>query len=340
MRKLLLSLSTMGALSGAMAFAEGEVNIYTLRQPELLQPILDSFTKDTGIKVNATWVQDGILARLQAEGDKSPADAVITVDISRLSEIAKAGLFQSIDNDNVNSKVDAHLRNPDGLWFGLTKRDRVIVGSKERIVKEDMPKSYEDLADPKWKGEVCIRSGKHVYNIGVISSMIAAHGEEGAKQWLTSVKDNLARKPTGNDRAQARAIYEDACDIALINSYYLGKMATNDKEVEQKDWYNALNIVFPNQDDRGAHVNISGMGILKSAKNKDNAVKFLEFMLSDDAQKYYAALNYEFPVVKNVEADELVQSWGSFKEDTVSLQTIADNAAKASQLVDETRFDF
>ncbi|MFV0432045.1 MAG: extracellular solute-binding protein [Alphaproteobacteria bacterium] len=340
MCKLLLSLTVLGALSTVTALADGEVNIYTLRQDNLLQPILDEFTKETGIKVNATWVQDGILARLQAEGDKSPADAVITVDVSRLSEIANADLFQSINNEVVNSKVDAHLRNPDGLWFGLTKRSRVIISSKDRVAKADMPKTYEDLADPKWKMKVCTRSGKHVYNIGVIASMIHVHGEEYTKDWLKALKANRGRKPSGNDITQARSVYEGVCDLALVNSYYLGEMATNEEEVEQKDWYNSVNVIFPNQDDRGAQINISGMGILKTAKNKENAEKLLEFMLSDVAQKDYAALNYEFPVVEGIEPAELVQSWGAFKEDTMPLQIIADNAAKASQLVDEVRFDF
>lgn len=340
MRKLLLSISAMAAIYSAASFADGEVNIYTLREPALLQPILDSFTESTGVKVNATWVQDGILARLEAEGDKSPADAVLTVDVSRLSEIADAGMFKSIDNENIMNKVDAHLRQPDGLWFGLTKRARVIIASKDRVSVEDMPKTYEDLADPKWKGKVCTRSGKHVYNIGVISSMIAAHGEEETKTWLQAVKDNRGRKPSGNDRAQARAIFENVCDLALINSYYLGEMATNDEEPEQKDWYGAVNVIFPNQDDRGAHVNISGMGILKNAQNAENAEKLLEYLLSDEAQQAYAALNYEFPVVETVAVDPIVESWGQFKEEQTSLQTIADNAPIASQIVDEVRFDF
>ncbi len=340
MNRYLLSLLTLVSLSAFTAYAKGEVNIYTLRQPELLEPILEGFTKETGIKVNATWVQDGILARLQAEGDKSPADAVLTVDVSRLSEIASAGLFKDTQNEAIEAKVPAHLRHPQGQWYTLTKRARVIITSKERVAKEDAPKSYEDLADPRWEGKICTRSGKHVYNIGVISSMIVAHGNETAKEWLQALKDNRARKPSGNDRAQARAVFEGICDVALINSYYLGKMATNEKETAQKDWYEAIDVIFPNQEDRGAHVNISGMGILKTAKNTENTEKLIEYLLSDEAQKAYAALNFEFPVVASIEPDPLVKSWGSFKEDQTDLQAIADNSPQASQLVDETRFDF
>lgn len=340
MRKYLLPLFLSAQLSGMTAMAAEEVNIYTLRQPELLEPILEAFTKETGIKVKATWVQDGILARLQAEGDKSPADVVLTVDVSRLSEISEAGLFKDTENEAINTKIPSHLRHPSGQWYTLTKRARMIVASKERVALEDAPQSYEDLADSQWKGKICTRSGKHVYNIGVISSMISAHGMDDAKIWLKALKDNRGRKPSGNDRAQARAIYEGVCDIALINSYYLGKMAYNDKETQQKDWYNALHVIFPNQEDRGAHINISGIGILKAAKNPENAEKLIEYLLGDEAQKAYADLNFEFPVISSVKVDALVQSWGDFKEDETPLQNIADGAAQASQLVDEVRFDF
>lgn len=339
MKKLLISTVLVSSALIATANAQDkEVNIYTLRQPELLQPILDEFTKESGIKVNATWVKDGILARLQAEGDKSPADAILTVDVSRLSEMSKAGLFAQIDDADINAKVPSYLRQPNGEWFGLTTRARVIIASKERV--SEPPLTYEDLADPKWQGKVCTRSGKHVYNIGVIASMIAQHGVDDAKVWLEKVKENLGRKPTGNDRAQARAIFEGVCDVALINSYYLGKMATNEKEPEQKDWYNAVNVIYPNQADRGAHVNISGVGVLKSAKNADNAVALIKFLLSDKAQQDYASLNFEYPVVATAKVDPIVESWGTFKVDQRSIQEIADNAEAATQLVDEVRYDF
>lgn len=338
MKKLLMGMLATSFLLTSQANAAEEVNIYTLRQPELLQPILDGFSKETGIKVNATWVKDGILARLQAEGDKSPADAILTVDVSRLSEISKAGLLKPVNNEAINAKVPDYLRQPDGEWFALTKRARLLITSKERV--SEPPLTYEELADDKWKGKVCVRSGKHVYNIGLIASMIAEHGADDTKVWLEKVKANLGRKPTGGDRPQARAIFEGVCDVALINSYYLGKMATNEKEPAQKDWYNSVNVVYPNQDGRGTHVNISGIGVLKAAKNPANAEKLIEFLLSDTAQQQYASLNFEYPVVDTAKVDEIVASWGEFKEDSLSIQEIANHSEAASQLVDEVRFDF
>ncbi len=338
MKKILSS--TLIAMSLTVtAFAE-EVNIYTLRQPELLQPILHEFTENTGIAVNATWVQDGILARLKAEGKGSKADAILTVDVSRLDDLAKADMLQPIKSEIVKNRVPNHFRAVNDLWAALTLRSRIIVTSKERLSIEESPKTYEDLADPKYRGKICTRSMKHAYNIGVIASMVAHHGQEEVKKWLSAVKENLAYRPSGNDRAQAKAIYEGACDIAIMNSYYLGKMATNEKEIVQKDWFGGLNIIFPNQEDRGAHVNISGYGILKNAKNYDNAEKLLEFLLSDEAQTYYASLNYEVPVVQNVKKDPFVESWGSHEIDPLNLQDIADNTKIATQLVDETRIDF
>lgn len=337
MKKFLLSIII--AMNFSAALAE-EVNIYTLRQPELLEPILQEFTKKTGIDVNATWVQDGILARLKAEGKASKADAILTVDVGRLDEMAKAHMLQPIQSKMAKNRTAAHFRGAGDLWIALTLRSRIIVTSKDRMSMEESPESYEELADPKYQGKICTRSMKHVYNIGVIASMIAHHGEADAKKWLSALKDNLARRPSGNDRAQAKAIYEGACDIAIMNSYYLGKMATNEKETVQKEWFNALNIIFPNQDDRGAHVNISGYAILKNAKNQENAEKLLTFLLSDEAQTYYASLNFEVPVVEDVKKDPLVESWGNYKIDPLNLQAIADNTKIAAQLVDETRIDF
>lgn len=338
MKKILLSFMIIWNFI-PLALAE-EVNIYTLRQPELLDPILKEFTKKTGIDVNATWVQDGILARLKAEGKASKADAILTVDVTKLDEMAKANILQPIQSEVMKERVPQHFRDENDLWSALTLRSRIIVTSKDRVTKAESPKSYEALADPQYKGKICTRSMKHAYNIGVVASMVAHHGRDEAREWLSSVKENLVRRPTGNDRAQAKAIYEGGCDIALMNSYYLGKMATNEKETIQQDWFNALNIIFPNQDDRGAHVNISGYGILKNARNRDNAEKLLEFLLSDEAQQYYASLNFEVPVVQSVSKDPIVESWGSHKLDALNLQAIADNTKIATQLVDETRIDF
>ncbi|OHC77846.1 MAG: iron ABC transporter substrate-binding protein [Rhodospirillales bacterium RIFCSPLOWO2_01_FULL_65_14] len=331
-----LTLVAFGATAGLAA--SNEVNLYSYRQPFLINPMLDAFTKETGIKVNVVYAKSGVLEKLKAEGANSPADVILTVDVARLNDIAAAGLLQPVKSATLEKNIPAHYREPNGLWFGLTTRARVIFVSKARV-KEGQIKSYEDLTDPKWKGRICTRSGKHPYNISLIASVIAHKGEKGAETWLKGLSANLARKPQGNDRAQAKAILEGVCDAALANTYYMGAMATNDKQPEQKTWADAVRIVFPNQGDRGTHVNISGAAVTKSAKNRDNAIKLLEFLSGDTAQKLYAAKNFEYPVKVGVEWDPVVASWGRFEADKLNLTDVAKHRADASILVDKTGFD-
>jgi len=331
------------ALFGASVFATsataaGEVNLYSYRQPFLIQPLLDAFTSETGIKVNVVYAKKGMLERLKAEGMNSPADAVLTVDIGRLHDMVEADVLQPVRSNVLESTIPAQYRHPEGLWYGLTTRGRVFFVSKDRV-KPGEAETYEDLAKPALKGRVCTRSGKHVYMVSLIASMIAHHGEAATEKWLSSVKDNLARKPQGNDRAQAKAIYEGVCDVAVANTYYMGKMATNQKNPEQKDWAKAVRIVFPNQGDRGSHVNISGAAVTKSAKNRENAVRLLEFLAGDFAQKLYAEQNLEYPVKDGTPLHPMVASWGSFKADTVGLAEVAKWRKAASKLVDRVAYD-
>lgn len=328
------------ALLAVMAsrVAAEEVNLYSYRQPILIQPMLDAFTRETGIEVNIVYAKQGVLERLRAEGDNSPADAVLTVDIGRLNDIAQAGVLQPVHSETLETNIPAQYRHPDGLWFGLTARARVFFVSKDRVAPGEIA-TYGDLADPDMKGRVCIRSGKHVYNVSLFASMIAHRGLDATRDWLTAVKDNLARKPQGNDRAQAKAIKEGVCDVALANTYYYGYMATNEKNPEQKEWADAVRIVFPNQDGSGTHVNISGAGVTKSAKNRANAVRLLEFLSGDTAQKLYAETNLEYPVKPGVALHPLVASWGSFKADTLNLVEVARNREAAARLVDEVGFN-
>ena len=325
------------ATFSAAATAE-EVNLYSYRQPFLIEPMLDAFTKETGIKVNVVYAKQGVLERLKAEGENSPADMVLTVDIGRLNDIAQAGVLQPVQSEVLNANIPAQYRHPDGLWYGLTTRARVFFVSKERVAPGEIA-TYEQLADPALKGRICIRSGKHVYNVSLFASIIAHKGVDATRDWLSAVKDNLARKPQGNDRAQAKAIKEGVCDVAIANTYYYGKMATNEDNPEQKEWAAAVRIVFPNQDGRGTHVNISGAGITKSAKNRDNAVRLLEYLSNDAAQQLYAEINLEYPVKPGVPLHPLVASWGEFKADTLSLEEVARNRATASKLVDEVGFN-
>lgn len=337
MKKVALATSALLSLAIAAPALASEVNIYSYRQPELLKPLTDAFTEKTGIKTNVVFAKKGLVERVKAEGENSPVDVIMTVDISRLDSAKQAGVTQSVENDVVNGNIPAQYRDTEGHWFGLTTRARIIYASKERVDQTEI--TYEELADPKWKGRVCTRSGQHVYTIGLISSMIANLGEEKAKEWLEGVKNNLAFKPAGNDRAQVKSIYAGDCDISIGNTYYMGKMLTNEKDVEQKDWAASVNILFPNAGDRGSHVNISGASLAKHAPNKDNGVKFLEFLSSEEAQKIYAADNFEYPVKDGVEIDALVKSWGDLKADTLGLSEIAKNRGKASELVDVVGFD-
>ncbi len=272
-----LTVTTALTVFSAPARADGEVNIYSYRQPELIQPLLDAFTKETGIATNVLFLDKGLVERIQAEGANSPADVILTVDISRLTEAKDAGVTQSVSDETINKDIPAQYRDPDGNWFGLTTRGRVVYASKDRVSQTEI--TYEELADPKWKGKICTRDGQHSYNIGLIASMIAHHGEAETEAWLTGLKNNLARKPDGSDRDQAKAIFAGECDIALGNSYYVGLMLTNEKEPEQKEWAGAIKVMFPNAGDRGTHVNISGMALAKNAPNKDNAIKLMEFLL-------------------------------------------------------------
>ncbi|MEM5581098.1 Fe(3+) ABC transporter substrate-binding protein [Roseibium sp. AS2] len=328
---------TSASLAAAPAFADGEVNIYSYRQPFLIQPLLDAFTAETGIKTNVVFASKGLGERIAAEGENSPADVLLTVDIGRLDGAKQLGVTQPIVSDVVSGNIPEQFRDPEGHWVGLTNRARIVYASKDRVAQDAI--TYEELSDPKWKGRICTRSGQHVYTIGLIASMVAHHGAEETEEWLAGVRDNLARKPAGNDRAQVKAIFAGECDIALGNTYYMGKMQTNDKEPEQKDWADSVRILFPNADGRGSHVNLAGVVLAKHAPNKDNAVSLVEFLSSQNAQKIYAESNFEYPVTPGVEVSERVQSWGDLKPDALSLAEIAKNRKTASELVDKVGFD-
>jgi iron(III) transport system substrate-binding protein len=322
---------------GAAAAKADEVNIYSYREPQLIDPLLKAFTAKTGIKTNIVYAAAGLNERLAAEGRNSPADLLFTVDAGRLSEAKDAGLTQAVQSDALAKAIPAHLRDPGNHWFGLTMRARVVYASRERVKQDAI--TYEELADPKWKGKVCVRSGQHVYNTSLIATMIANKGEAFTEAWLTGVKNNLAHKPAGGDREQARDIASGRCDIALGNTYYMGLMAMNDKVPEQKQWAAAIRVIFPNANDRGSHVNISGVAMTKNAPNRAAALKLMEFLVSDEAQQIYAAHNNEYPVKPGVPPSEIVASWGTLKADTLPLENIAKYRKRASELVDKVNFD-
>lgn len=314
------------------AAAERELDIYSHRQPFLIEPFIDLFTKETGVKVNIVYASKGLAQRLLVEGKRSPADLVLTVDIGRLAVYDDKDLLAPVESGILKQNIPPQLRDPENKWFGLAIRARVVAASKERVDPGEI-KRIEDLADPKWKGRICTRPGSHVYNRALLASLIANDGEAAAEKWAEGLVDNLARRPQGNDRAQVKAIYEGQCDVAIINHYYFGKLRMSEAP-DQRAWADAVNLIFTNQDGRGNHINISGGGVAKYADNKEDAVRFLEFLTQPAAQRLYARVNTEFPVNPAVETPEELAEWASFKADDLPIHRIADLAPQAQMIID------
>ncbi|MBO6782867.1 MAG: Fe(3+) ABC transporter substrate-binding protein [Alphaproteobacteria bacterium] len=339
---LLAAASLSATLIGAPAMAEeqaalnGEVNVYSYRQPFLIQPMFDTFTRETGVKVNVVFANKGLVERLKQEGVNSPADLIFTVDIGRLDDAYAGGVTQPVSTPVLTSAIPQDFRQNDGHWYGLTQRARIVYASKDRVPPSEAPKTYEELADPKWKGRICTRSGTHVYQVALTAAMIAHHGEEKAEEWLRGLKANLARKPQGNDRAQVKAIKEGECDISIGNNYYFGAMLQNE---EQFEWAQSVYPVFPTIAGEGTHVNISGMALTRSAPNRDNAVKLMEFLAGDLAQQMYAEQNFEYPIVAGVPRSGLVRSMGEFEADTLDLDEVAANRSAAVKLVNKVGYN-
>ncbi len=330
-----LALAILPAAGSALA--AGEVNIYSYREPGLIKPLLEAFTAKTGIKTNVVFAQAGLDDRMKAEGANSPADVLLTVDIGRLSDAKAKGISQPVDTAAIKANIPANYRDPEGHWVGVSQRARVIYASKVRVKQDQI--TYEELADPKWKGKICTRSGRHTYNIGLLASIIAHLGEEKAEAWARGVKNNLAKKPAGGDRDQAKAIFAGECDIAIANTYYMAAMQTNTKAPEQQQWAASLKLLFPNGADRGTHVNISGAVLAKHAPHKENGVKLIEFLASDEGQKIYAGIVNEYPLKDGASISERVASWGPLKADALDFDKIAKLRAKAADIVDKVGFD-
>jgi iron(III) transport system substrate-binding protein len=318
----------------AIASAQGEVNLYTYREQKLIQPLLDAFTKDTGIKVNVVSASSGLEQRIKTEGANSPADVLLTVDIGRLEDAVQAGITQPIKSDVIDKTVPAEYRDPEGHWAGVSMRARVVYASKDRVKQDAI--TYEELADPKWKGRICIRSGQHIYNNALIAAMIAKHGEAKAEEWLKGLKANLAQKPSGGDREQARDVAAGKCDIGIGNTYYWALMLKNPS---QKAWADATKVILPTFAGGGTHVNVSGVVLAKNAPNKANAMKLIEWLAGDTAQHMYADTNNEYPVKAGINANEVVAGYGKLNPDPMPLSKIAQNKKAAANLVDKTGFD-
>ena len=331
---LLLTVFFIGMLLGSPKAIGGEINIYSHRQPYLIEPFLKEFTKRTKIKTNVVFASKGLAQRLQAEGEASPADLVLTVDISRLKQYADKDLFQPFVSTVLESNIPKNLRSKDNTWYGFSKRSRVIAVSKSLKHSNEITR-FEDLTDAKWSGKICSRPGSHVYNRALLSSIIAANGNEAAFAWAKGLVENFARSPRGNDRSQIKAIFSGECGIALVNHYYYGKLI-NSEDSAHKKWAESVNIIIPNQGqtDRGAHINISGGGIAKHAKNLTEARLFMEFLVSKEAQELYASINYEYPVITGVTLPETLTAWGEFKEDQVPVESLAELSGDAQKIID------
>ena len=330
-----MALSLLTLASGPVTVASAaELNVYSHRQQFLLQPFLDAFTAETGISTNVVYASKGLAQRLLAEGEASPADVILTVDIARLAEYADLDLLSPVESTILKDNIPAELRSSDNRWFALSTRARLVVTSKARVAA-DAISDVEELADPIWEGRVCTRKGSHVYNRSLLASIIAANGAEAAEAWADGLVANMARRAQGNDRAQAKGIFEGQCDVAIMNHYYYGKMLYGDKE-DHRAWANSIRLVFTNQGDRGNHINISGGGVAKHSPNRENAVRFLEFLTGSVAQKLYGEVNFEYPVNRSVAPGGVLQSFGAFKPDALPIERLAELAPQAQMIIDRT----
>ncbi len=320
-------------LGVSLGYAQ-EVNLYSARKEALIKPLLDEFSQKTGIKVNlVTGKADALLKRLETEGANTPADVLITVDAGRLHRAKVAELLQPVSSDVLHESVPATYRDPENYWFGLSLRARPIMYALDKLDPNTLT-SYEDLAKPRWKGKICVRSSSNIYNQSLVASMIVAIGEQQTEKWARALIANLARPPKGGDRDQIRAAAAGQCVIAIANTYYLARMATSKKDQRAREAAGKIGIIWPNQKGRGAHINVSGAGVTKFAKHKDNAIKLLEFLVSDETQRFYADSNHEYPVKAGMEPSDILKRWGTFKGDSVNLSLLGKYNSTAVKLMD------
>ena len=335
---VLAALACVAGLAGlaAPALAQQSLNLYTTREPGLVRPLLEAFTTQTGVRVNTVFVKDGLAERVAAEGARSPADVLMEVDIGAILTLVERGVTQPIRSEVLEQAVAPNLRDAKGHWFGLSMRARLVYASKKLGLKEI---TYEELADPKYKGKICTRSGQHPYNTALIAAYISHYGPEKAETWLRGVKANLARRPAGGDREQARDILAGVCQIGIGNSYYVGLMRSGKGGPDQLRWGEAIDVVIPTMQGRGAHVNISGAAVARNAPNREAAVKFMEWLAMADAQKIYAEGNYEYPVVKGATVDPIIAALGDLKVDPMPIADVVRYRKQASELVDKVGYD-
>jgi iron(III) transport system substrate-binding protein len=327
-------LGLCATLAPAAAGAQS-VNLYTSREPGLIKPVLDEFTRDTGVKVNVVFAQNGLEERIAAEGANSPADLLLTVDVSKLVQAVEMGITQPIASPTLTAAVPPTLRDANGQWYAATLRARVVYASKDRVSQQAI--TYEELADPKWKGKICIRDGQNAYNTSLFAAAVTRMGPAKAEEWLKGVRANLAKKPSGGDRDVAKDIAAGQCDIGIGNTYYVGLMLN--KEPERKPWAEAIKVLYPTFQGGGTHVNISGFALAKNAPNKAEAIRLAEWLVGDKAQSLYARQNFEHPVRDGIALDPTVAGFGAMKADDTPLADLAKNRKAASELVDKVGFN-
>lgn len=332
----LASVASILMLGAAVPTLAQEVNIYTTREPGLIQPILDAFTAKTDIAVNTVYLQDGLIERVAAEGESSPADILMTVDFGALVDLVDAGLTQSVDSEVLKSAVPEALRDPEGNWFALSGRARVLYAAKDLDVDGF---TYEQLDDEEWRGRLCIRSGQHPYNTAMFAAYLAKYGEEATREWLEGIKANQARVAAGGDRDGARDIAAGVCDIAIGNSYYVGLMTSGAGGDEQQAWAEEIKVILPTFENGGTLVNVSGAALAAHSPNREEAVQLLEYLVSDEAQKLYAEANFEYPVTETAEVHPIIADFGTLQPDELQLTEILPYRQRASELVDEVNFD-
>jgi iron(III) transport system substrate-binding protein len=332
MKKALILISLI-LLSACQPQASEEVNLYSARKEALMKPLLDAFTLETGIKVNLISSKaDALLTRIESEGNNSPADVLLTTDAGRLHRAKTAGVFTEIDSKILDTAIPSQYRDPQNQWFGLSVRARPIMLTEAATQMEIA--RYEDLADPRLSKQICVRSSGNIYNQSLVAATIEANGQADTETWAKGLVANFARSPQGGDRDQIRAAAVGQCSIVIANTYYLANMLSDENKADDYQAASKVTVIWPNQEDRGTHVNISGAGVLKAAPNRNNAVKLIEFLASDTAQKLYAEVNFEYPVKPEIELHPILQSWGAFKADTLSLSKLGENNTAAVQLMD------
>jgi iron(III) transport system substrate-binding protein len=313
--------------------AGGEVNLYSSRHYDTDQELYDTFTEETGIKVNLIEGKaEELIERIKSEGANSPADVLVTVDVGNLWRAEQEGILQPVSSPVLEEKIPANLRDSEGKWFALTKRARVIIYNTDRVQPEELS-SYEDLADPKWKGRICMRSSSNIYNQSLVASKIEELGAEKTEQWLKGLVANFARPPEGNDGGNIKAVASGECDISLVNTYYIARMKQSDDPAE-KEAAEKVGVFFPDQNSKGTHVNISGAGVVTTAPNPENAIQFLEYLTTPEAQQIFANNNNEYPAVIEVEASEVVRELGTFKESPLQVDTYGEKNPDAVKLMD------